>query len=82
MTDPLTVKRKSFSYFAKQLNNEKLILIYTYFHLYTYNKAFCNKTDIYLSIKCFNLLKSAPTIGSAELSSKSSGADRYDCIDV
>jgi hypothetical protein len=52
-----------------------------YFHLFTYNKAFYYKIDVYMLFKCFISLKSAPAIGSAEYSSKSSGANRYDWID-
>jgi hypothetical protein len=56
--------------------------LYTYFHLNTYNKAFNDNIDIFMLFKCFIFSNSAPTIGSAEQSSKSTGAHRYDSIDV
>ena len=53
-----------------------------YFHLYTYNKAFNDNYDIFMLFKCFIFSNSAPVIGSAEQSSKSTGAHRYGLNDV
>ena len=47
-----------------------------------YNKAFNDKIDVYMLFKCFIFPNWAPVIGSAEQSSKSLGAHRYDRIDV